>query len=162
MGQLQDFPRSWSSSWLQIRLSAPAHRLEASSCQGLVLLSLQLALLWTGAARAEAIKPWMGNNSNSIILTQIQARKRNCRRWLRKQEPLKQQQEQQQDGEEEEGAGEGRRREEERGGEGRRRRRRYWLFSLAPSQTWPWIWLMLLLSASLQFSFSKACHRKEG
>lgn len=69
------------------------------------LLSLQLAPLWAGAARAEAVRPWMlgwGKNSNPIILTQAPARKSNCWRWLRKQEPQKQQQGRKQEGEEKE------------------------------------------------------------
>lgn len=88
-----------------------------------VLLSLQLAPLWAGVARAEAIRPWMlgwGNNSSPIILTQAQARKRNCWKWLRKQEPQKQQQAQQQDGEEEGQLEKGEEEGEEGGEEGRR------------------------------------------
>lgn len=61
--------------------------------------------------------PGWGNNSSPIILTQAQARKRNCWKWLRKQEPQKQQQGGEEEGQLEEGE------EEEEGREGEKSRR---------------------------------------
>lgn len=123
-----------SQSWLPIPFVSPSYTEErASTAKDFVLLSLQLAPLWVGAARAAAFKPWTpgwGNNSNSIILTQATAERRDCWRWLRKQDP---------------GSS--------------RRRSWYWLFPL-PHRPGLGTWLMDLLPAHSQFTFSKACHRE--
>lgn len=61
-----------------------------SAAKDFVLLSLQLAPVCVGVARAAAIKPrtpgW-GNNSNSIILARSAAERRDGWKWLGKQEP---------------------------------------------------------------------------
>lgn len=105
-----------------------------SAAKDFVLLSLQLAPVCVGAARAAAIKPrtpgW-GNNSNSIILARSAAERRDGWKWLGKQEP----------------------------GGGSRKGSWYSLFPL-PCRPGLGTWLTGLLPAHSQFSFSKACHRK--
>lgn len=90
-----------------------------------------------GAARAAAIKPWTlswGNNSNSIILTGATTERRNCWKWLGKQQPRS----------------------------GRRRRSWYWMFSLTSSQTWPWDVAHGLSSSPVSVQFFQSLSQKEG
>lgn len=83
VSQLQDFPRSWESGLAPHPVPQPQPAEERpSAAKDFVLLSLHLAPLRVGAARAAAIKPWTldwSNNSNSIILTRDTAGRRG--RW---------------------------------------------------------------------------------
>lgn len=135
-GPAPRLPKELESELAAHPIPQPQHTEEGpSAAKDFALLSLQLAPLWTGAARAAAIKPWTlgrGNNSNSIILTRAMAERRNCWRWLGKQEPSSS-----------------------------RGKSWYWLFSLSlPCRPGLRTRFMDLLSAQSQFSFSKAYPRK--
>lgn len=120
------------------RLSVPASRREAISCQGLCFIVIAVGFPLGWSCRAAAIKPWLlcwGNISNSIILTRATAEKRNCWRWLSKQEPQQQQ-------EEEELV--------------------LAVLSLTSSQTWPWDMAHGASSSPASVQFFQSLSQKEG